>query len=101
MPTRLPLLRIPSQILRTVERHAITLQDAVIALFDLFAIQNDHLTIGTLEADELVLRLLDNPNQILEVSNIAPLNPVDHQHFNIVVTLVRAIGQYLLQHYDL
>ena len=92
MPIGLLNLGFISQILRTIERHTVAAQDAAITLFDLLTLQDNYLAIGTFEAKVFILGRLDKSNQILEVPDIASLYPVDHQHFNIVVTLIHAIA---------
>ena len=82
-------------------RHTIATQDAAIALFDLLALQDNYLAIGAFDSKKFIFCRFDNLNQIFEVPYVAPLNPVNHQHFNIVVTLIHAIGQYLLQYHNL
>jgi len=59
------------------------------------------MSVRTLEAEEFVGCRLDDANQCLEVPDIAPLYPVDYQHFNIVITLIYAIGEDLLQYHNL
>ena len=89
------------QILRTIGRYSVAMQDAAISLFDALTLQHNHMATGTLETDEFALCRFDNSNQFLQVPDIAALYLVDYQHLNVVITLIYAIGEDLLQHYDL
>ena len=49
------------------------------------------------EVDKFVGCGLDNLNELLQVPDFTSLHPVDDQCFEFVVTLIDAIGEYLLQ----